>query len=71
MLSFWEAEMADSKDNPHEFWRKETVRDCGSLELGSSAMGLAEEVEKKWPWVRDETLCFNCLGSFMQIKRSI
>jgi hypothetical protein len=34
-------------------------------------MGLAEEVEKKWPWVRDETLCFNCLGSFMQIKRSI
>jgi hypothetical protein len=46
MLSFLEAEMADFKDNPHEFWRKETVKDCGSLELGSSATGLREEVEK-------------------------
>ncbi|KAE8123936.1 hypothetical protein FH972_018851 [Carpinus fangiana] len=63
--------MADSKDNPHEFWRKETVKDCGSLELGISATGLREEVEKKWPWVRDEALCFNSWGSFMQIKRSI
>ncbi|KAE8123941.1 hypothetical protein FH972_018856 [Carpinus fangiana] len=42
--------MADSKDNPNEFWRKQTVRDCGFLQLGSSAMGLTEEVEKKWPW---------------------
>ena len=63
--------MADSKDNPDEFWRKKTVRDCGFLELGSSAMGLTEEVEKKWPWVRDEALCFNSWGSFMQIKRII
>jgi hypothetical protein len=63
--------MADSKDNPHEFWRKETIKDCGSLELGISAMDLTEEVEKKWPWVTDEALCFNSRGSFMQIKRSI
>ncbi|KAE8123934.1 hypothetical protein FH972_018849 [Carpinus fangiana] len=63
--------MADSKDNPHEFWRKETVKECGPLELGSSATGLREEVEKKWPWARDEALCFNSWGSLMQMKRSI
>ena len=51
MLSFLEAEMADSKDNPHEFWRKETVKDRFSLEL--------ESFEKKWAWLKccGEALC--------------
>ncbi len=71
MLSFWEAEIADSKDNPHEVWRKETVRDCGSLELGNFEMVFRVEVENKLPWLSGEALRLNCWGSLLQNKRSI
>lgn len=70
-LSFLEAEMADSKDNPQEFWRKERLRDCGSLELWSSAMPFTEEADSNWTRVREGALCFHSCSSFKQIERSI
>ena len=71
MLSFLEAEVAKSKDNPHKFRRKETVRDFESVELRGSEMGLREEVEYKWPWQIGEALHLNCWSSLTEIKRSI